>query len=219
MLIHFPLIYLFLSWYFIRLGYIVFCTYRFIFRVQYFPHIIFVHPINNSIFFISSISSSIHSSWILSSSLIYSYWTFSDPWFVRLYVEGLFFRWPLCRGILLSVNDGFMVMAIPWRISDSISFFFTLEHETWLVYFIWCTLHRSIFLNRWWFLRHSCSFEVIRFLSNWSMRYGWVTWLDVFIREHNPFIGIYGFLRWLDQNTDTCESMQRSLVISKIALY
>ena len=35
-LIHFPLIYLFLSWYFIRLGYIVLCTYRFIFRVQYF---------------------------------------------------------------------------------------------------------------------------------------------------------------------------------------
>ena len=110
----------------------------------------------------------------------------------------------------------FLVMAFHWRRSDVI---FHIGAWDMIIHFILCTLHRSIFLNRWWFLRHSCSFEVIRFLSNWSMRYGWVTWLDVFIREHNPFIGIYGFLRWLDQNTDTCESMQRSLVISKIALY
>ena len=90
-LIHFPSIYLFLSWYFIRLAYIVFCSYRFTFRVQYFPHIILIHPISNSTFFISSISSLIHSSWILSSSLIYSYWTSSDPWFVRLFAHIAFY--------------------------------------------------------------------------------------------------------------------------------
>ena len=83
-IIHFLSIYLFLSWYFIDLAYIVLCSYRFIFRVRYFPHIILMHPINNSIFFIYSISSLIHSSWILSSSLIYSYWTSLDPWFAWL---------------------------------------------------------------------------------------------------------------------------------------
>ena len=83
-LIHFPSIYLFFSWYFIPLGYIVLCTYRFIFRVWYFSHIILIHPISNSILFLSSLSSLIYSFWILSSSLIYSYWTSSDSWFVRL---------------------------------------------------------------------------------------------------------------------------------------
>ena len=84
MLIHFPSIYLFFSWYFIPLGYIVLCTYRFIFHVWYFSHIILLHPISNSILFLSSLSSLIYSFWILSSSLIYSYWTSSDSWFVRL---------------------------------------------------------------------------------------------------------------------------------------
>ena len=110
----------------------------------------------------------------------------------------------------------FWVMVIPRRRSNVL---FTLEHETWLVYFIWCTLHRGIFLSWWWFLRHSCSLEMIRFLSHWSMRYNWVIWLDVFIWEHSPFISINRFLRWLDQDTDTWENMQRSLVISEIALY
>ena len=57
--------------------------------------------------------------------------------------------------------------------------FFTLEHETWLVYFIWCTLHRGIFLSRWWFLRHSCSLEVIGFLLHWSIRHEWEISFDV----------------------------------------
>ena len=72
MLIHFPSIYLFISWYFIRLAYIVLHPYLFIFRVRYFPHITLVHPISSSILFISSLSSLIYSSWILSSSLIHS---------------------------------------------------------------------------------------------------------------------------------------------------
>ena len=72
-LILFPSIYLFLSWYFIRLTYIVLCSYQFTFRVRYFPHIILIHPISSSIFFISSLSSLIYSSCIFSSSLIYSY--------------------------------------------------------------------------------------------------------------------------------------------------
>ena len=83
-LIHFLSIYLFLSWYFIRLAYIVLCSYRFTFCVWYFPHIILIHPISSLIFFISSLSSLIYSSRILSSSPIYSYWTSSNPWFMRL---------------------------------------------------------------------------------------------------------------------------------------
>ena len=51
-LIHFPLIFLFLSWYFIHLAYIVLCSYWFTFRVWYFPYIILIHPITSSIFFI-----------------------------------------------------------------------------------------------------------------------------------------------------------------------
>ena len=77
-LIHFPSIYLFLSWYFIHLAYIVLCSYRFTFRVRYFPHIILIHLISSSILFISSLSS------LMYSSSIYSYWTSSDPWFRRL---------------------------------------------------------------------------------------------------------------------------------------
>ena len=83
-LIHFPSIYLFLSWYFIRFAYIVLCSYQFTFRVRYFPHIIFIHLISSSILFLYSLSSLMYSSWILSSSSIYSYWTSSDPWFRRL---------------------------------------------------------------------------------------------------------------------------------------
>ena len=83
-LIHFPSIYLFLSWHFIRLAYIVLCSYWFALCVRYFPHIILIHPISSSIFFIFSLSSLIYSSWILSSSPIYSYWISSYPWFMRL---------------------------------------------------------------------------------------------------------------------------------------
>ena len=61
-LIHFPSIYLFLSWYFIRFAYIVLCSYQFTFHVQYFPHIILIHPISSLIFFISSLLSLIYSS-------------------------------------------------------------------------------------------------------------------------------------------------------------
>ena len=75
-LIHFPSIYLFISWYFIRLAYIVFCSYRFTFPIQYFPHIILIYPINSSMFFISSLPSLIYLSWIISSSSIWIYWMF-----------------------------------------------------------------------------------------------------------------------------------------------
>ena len=103
----------------------------------------------------------------------------TSHWGTPFLVEGLFFRWPLCRGILLSVNDGFMVMAIPWRISDSI-FFFTLEHETWLVYFIWCILLRGIPLlvdDGFWGIvvpwRWLDSFHI----RVWDMT-GWFPWFD-----------------------------------------
>ena len=54
--IHFLLISLFLSWYLIRLVYIVLCLYRFTFLVRYFAHIILIHPINSSIFFLYFLS-------------------------------------------------------------------------------------------------------------------------------------------------------------------
>ena len=92
-LIHFPSIYLFLSWHFIRLAYIVLCSYRFALCVRYFPHIILIHPISSSIFFIFSLSSLIYSSWILSSSPIYSYWTSSYPWFMILSTHIAFYTW------------------------------------------------------------------------------------------------------------------------------
>ena len=74
---------------------------------------------------------------------------------------------------------------------------FTLEHETRLTYFILCTLHKGIFISRWWILGRSHSLEVIRFLSHWSMRYDWVIWLDVFIRERSPLIGIDKFFEMI----------------------
>ena len=66
--------------------------------------------------------------------------------------------------------------------------------------------------------RHSCSLEEIRFILHWSMRYDWVICL-MWSQEHSLLIIVDIFFRWLDQDTDTYESMQRSLVISGFALY
>ena len=88
-LIYFLLIYLFFSWYLIRLTNIVLCLYQFTFCVGYFPHIILIHPTDSSIFFLSSLSSLIYPSWILSSSPIYSYWMSS--WFMRFFVHVAFY--------------------------------------------------------------------------------------------------------------------------------
>ena len=38
-------------------------------------------------------------------------------------------------------------------------------------------------------------------------------------QEHNLLIIVDMFLRWLDQDTDTYESLQQSLVILEFALY
>ena len=96
---------------------------------------------------------------------------------------------------------------------------FTLEHETWLAHFIWCTLHRGIPLSvDDGFFRYSCFLEAIRFISHWSTRYDWVISL-MWSQEHNLLIIVDMFLRWLDQDTDTYESLQQSLVILEFALY
>ena len=72
--------------------------------------------------------------------------------------------------------------------------------------------------SRWWFFGHSCSLEAIRFISHWSTRYDWVISL-MWSQEHSLLIIVDIFLRWLDQDTDTYESLQWSLVISEFALY
>ena len=100
MLIHFPLIYLFFSWYLICLVYIALCMYQFTFHVRYFPHIILIHPTNSLIFFLS----------FLSSSPIYSYWTSLDPWFMRFSTHIAFYTWGygfLSLGILSLVSFHF----------------------------------------------------------------------------------------------------------------
>ena len=66
--------------------------------------------------------------------------------------------------------------------------------------------------------RHSCSLEAIRFILHWSMRYDWVI-CSMWSQEHGLLIIVDIFLRWLDQDTDTYESILRSLVISGFALY
>ena len=65
---------------------------------------------------------------------------------------------------------------------------------------------------------HSCSLEALRCISHWSTRYDWVISL-MWSREHSLLIIVDIFLRWLDQDTDTYESIQQSLVISGFALY
>lgn len=82
-----------------------------------------------------------------------------------------------------------------WRIFEPCPFlrgyqmsFFTLEHETWLAHFIWCTLHRGIPLSvDDGFFRYSCFLEAIRFISHWSTRYDWVISL-MWSREHSLLI-------------------------------
>ena len=83
-----------------------------------------------------------------------------------------------------------------------------------LVYFT----QRHTSFDRWWFFWHSCSLEAIRCISHWSTRYDLVISL-MWLQEHSLLIIVDIFLRWLDQDTDTYESMQPSLVISGFALY
>ena len=107
-----------------------------------------------------------------------------------------FSGWPLCRGILFSVDDGFLSHV---RSSKDIRCLFsTLEHETWLAHFIWSTLHRGIpFSVDDGFFRHSCPLEAIRFISHWSMRYDWVISL-MWSREHSLLIIVDIFLNdWI----------------------
>ena len=103
----------------------------------------------------------------------------TSHWGTPFLVEGLFFRWPLCRGILLSVNDGFIVMAIPWRISDSI-FFFHIGAWDMIGIFIWCILLKGIPLlvdDGFWGIavpwRRLDSFHI----GVWDM-IGWFLWYD-----------------------------------------
>ena len=106
------------------------------------------------------------------------YWVCShSTWYIALgstpfLLKGCFFRWPLCRGILLSIDDGFFSHG--YHLEEIIHFFFTLEHETWLVYFSGVPYTGAYPSQHWWFFRHSCSLEVIEFLSHWSTRYNWV---------------------------------------------
>ena len=123
-------------------------------------------------------------------------------------LESFIIGWPLCRGILFSVDDGFLSHVLfhigAW---DMIGAFH-------LVYF---TQGHTPF-GRWWFFRYSCSSEVFRFISHWSTGYDWLISL-MWSQEHSLLIIVDIFLRWLDQDTDTYESIQRSLVISGFALY
>ena len=63
--------------------------------------------------FLSSLSSLIYSSLILSSSLIYSYWTSPNPWFMRLSVHIAFYTWGykvLSLGLLSLVSLHFFTL-------------------------------------------------------------------------------------------------------------
>ena len=124
--------------------------------------------------------------------------------------------WPLCWGILFSVDDGFLShvhssedircpfshwsMRHDWRVSSGVFYTGAYPFRSMMVF------------------RHSCSLEAIRFISHWSTRYDWVIYL-MWSQEHSLLVIVDIFLRWLDRDTDTYVSMQRSLVISGFALY
>ena len=110
----------------------------------------------------------------------------------------------------------FWAMSIPRRVSDVLFHIgaWDMIGAFHLVYFTQGhTPFRSMMV-----FRHSCSFETIRFISHWSTGYDWVISL-MWSYEHSLLIIVDIFLRWLDQDTDTYESIQRSLVISGFALY
>ena len=67
-------------------------------------------------------------------------------------------------------------------------------------------------------LRHNCSLEMIGFISHWSTGHDWLISLT-WSQEHSLLIIVDIFLRWSDQDTNTYESIQQSLVISGFALY
>ena len=94
------------------------------------------------------------------------------------HLREFFSGWPLCRGILFSVDDGFLSHV--HSSEDIRCLFFTLEHETWLAHFIWCTLHRGIPpFNSWWFLGIVVPW---RWLDSFHIgvrdMIGWFLWCD-----------------------------------------
>ena len=136
----------------------------------------------------------------------FSHWSMRHDWHISssvLYTRAYF-----------SADDGFWGVAIFWRWSD---FLFTLEHETWLAYFIWCTLHRGIFLSRWWILGHSHFSEVIRFSFHVGVRdmTGWFPWCDY----RSIALSLYSrIFDWLYHGAHLWE-LYWFLSISEIALY
>ena len=115
----------------------------------------------------------------------------------------LFFRWPLCRGRLLSVDDGFFwVMAIPRRRSN-ILFHIGAWDMIDIFHLVYFTQGHSLSQSMM-VLRHICSLEVIEFLSHWSTRYDWVISL-MWSQKHSLLTIVDRFLRWLDQDTHLWE--------------
>ena len=114
--------------------------------------------------------------------------------------------WPLYRGILFSVDDGFLShvpsledircpfshwsMRQDWRVSSGVLYTGAYPFRSMMVF------------------RHSCSLEAIRFISHWSTGCGRLISL-IWSQEHSLLIIVDIFLRWLDQDadTDTYESL------------
>ena len=131
--------------------------------------------------------------------------------------ESFSIGWPLCRGILFSVDDGFFrAMSIPWRISD-VLFHIGAWDMIGVFHMVYFTQEHTPF-GPWWFLgivvlsRRLDSFHIgVRDMI------GWFPWCDHRSIAFSSWLTY--FLRWLDHGTGTYESMQRSLVISGFALY
>ena len=131
--------------------------------------------------------------------------------------ESFIIGWPWCWGILFSVDDGFLShVHSPEDIRCHFSSHWSMRHD-------WRVSSSVLYTGAYPFrsmmvLRHSCSLEMIGFISHWSTGHDWLISLT-WSQEHSLLIIVDIFLRWLDQDTDTYESIQQSLVISGFVLY
>ena len=109
--------------------------------------------------------------------------------------------WPLCRGILFSVDDGFLSHVHSSEDIRCPFFHIGAWDMIGAFHLVYLTQEHTPFRLMMVF-RHSCSFETIRFISHWSTRYDWVIYL-MWSQEHSLLIIVDIFLRWLDQDTET----------------
>ena len=138
-------------------------------------------------------------------------------WGAHLSWSRVFFRWPLCRGIFLSVDDGFLSHGYP--LEEIRRFFFS----HWSMRHDWYIPSGLLYTGTYFSVDDGFWGIVVpwRWLDSFHIKVqdmtGWFPWCDYRSMAFSSLLTNF-WDDWIRTQT-FCDSMQRSLVISKIALY